>query len=306
MPSEAADNKTKPHGDEMFVPGHTACAGCGMVLALRQVLEAAHQAYGDNIIVVNATSCSEIISSAYPKTAWNCPYIHGAFENAAAIAAGVETALKAKGDEKTKVIVIAGDGGTFDIGFQALSGAMERGHRITFVCLDNEAYMNTGVQRSAATPYGAWTTTSPDGSKSIGNPFWKKPIADIMAAHKIPYVATASMGYIPDMQAKVKKALEKQPSFLHVYSVCPIGWKSESKDTVRLAKLAIDTGIWQQFEYEDGKFRRGMKSKGIPVGAYLRLQGRFKHLKDEDISAIQGHVEAVDKELSAREASAGR
>jgi pyruvate ferredoxin oxidoreductase beta subunit len=291
---------------EPFTSGHSACAGCGMVLALRQVVNAAQQVLGDNMIVVNATSCSEIISSAYPKTAWNCPYIHGAFENAAAIAAGVETALKAKGDDKTKVLVLAGDGGTFDIGFQALSGAMERGHQITFVCLDNEAYMNTGVQRSGATPYGAWTTTSPDGSKSIGNPIQKKPIAEIMAAHRIPYVATASMAFIPDLQAKVKKALQKQPSFLHVYSVCPIGWKSESKDTIKLAKMAIDTGIWQQFEYEDGVFKRGMKSKGVPVGEYLKLQGRFKHLKDEDIASIQKHVGDVEKELSAREACAGK
>jgi pyruvate ferredoxin oxidoreductase beta subunit len=292
--------------DAMFSAGHTACAGCGMVLALRHVLDTAYKESGGNLIVVNATSCSEIISSQYPKTAWKVPYIHGAFENAAAIAAGVETALRAKGDEKTKVLVIAGDGGTFDIGFQALSGAMERGHHITFVCLDNEAYMNTGVQRSAATPFGAWTTTSPDGTKSIGNPVWKKPIAEIMAAHKIPYVATASMAYIADLQAKVKKAVQKQPSFLHVYSVCPIGWKSESKDTIRLAKLAIDTGLWQQFEYEDGVFRRGMRPKGIPVGEYLKLQGRFKHLKDEDIASIQRHVEGVEKELSAREACAGK
>ncbi len=278
--------------DKLFTQGHTACAGCGMVLALRHVMEAAQELAGDDVIVVNGTSCSEIISSQYPRTAWRCPYIHGAFENAGAIASGIESALKAKGDDKTKVISISGDGGTFDIGLQSLSGALERGHKITFVCLDNEAYMNTGIQRSGATPFGAWTTTSPVGSKSIGNPVWKKPIAEIVAAHGIPYVATASMANIPDLRNKIKKALGKQPSFVHVYSACPIGWKSEGMDTIRIAKLAIDTGMWTQFEIEDGKFSLTEKSKGTPVGEYLKLQGRFKHLQEGDIKIIQDIVNA--------------
>jgi pyruvate ferredoxin oxidoreductase beta subunit len=265
------------------------------------VMLAAQEASGDNVIVVNGTSCSEIISSQYPRTAWRCPYIHTAFENAGAVASGIESALKAKGDTKTKVLSISGDGGTFDIGLQALSGALERGHRITFICLDNEAYMNTGVQRSGATPYGAWTTTSPDGSKSIGNPVWKKPLADIVAAHGIPYVATASMAYPLDIQKKVKKAMEKQPSFVHIYSVCPIGWKSESNETIKIAKLAIDSGIWNQFEIEDGIFNRGMRPKGVPVVEYLKTQKRFRHLKEEDIKLIQERVNEAQADLDRRE-----
>jgi pyruvate ferredoxin oxidoreductase beta subunit len=282
---------------DLFVPGHTACAGCGMVLALRHVMIAAQEAAGENVIVVNGTSCSEIISSQYPRKAWTCPYIHGAFENTAAIASGVETALSAKGDKKTKILSIAGDGGTFDIGLQALSGALERGHKVTYICLDNEAYMNTGVQRSGATPYGAWTTTSPNGAKSIGNAGWKKPLTEIIAAHRIPYVATASAAYPMDIEKKVKKALENQPSFVHIYTVCPIGWKSEGKDTIKIAKLAIDSGIWSMFEIENGILKRGMKSKNVPVAEYVKLQGRFKHLKEEDIKFIQDTVNQNQKEL---------
>jgi len=287
--------------ERLFTQGHTACAGCGMVLALRHVMEAAREVAGNDVIVVNGTSCSEIISSQYPRTAWTCPYIHGAFENAGAIASGIESALKAKGNEKTKVMSISGDGGTFDIGFQALSGALERGHKITFICLDNEAYMNTGIQRSGATPYGAWTTTSPVGTNSIGNPIWKKPIAEIAAAHGIPYVATASMAYVDDLKKKVKKALEKQPSFVHVYSACPIGWKSDGKNTITIGKLAVETGIWSQFEIEDGVFKLSMESKDTPVEEYLKLQGRFKHLGGKEITHIQETVDKIKEEMKERD-----
>jgi pyruvate ferredoxin oxidoreductase beta subunit len=273
------------------------CAGCGVAIAVHQVSRSSPK----NVIISCATSCLEVTTSAYPTTAWNVPWIHAAFETSASVASGVEAAVKRLGKD-WKVIGMAGDGGTFDIGIQALSGMLERGHKVTQICLDNEAYMNTGIQRSGGTPHAAWTTTSPPGKKTQGKEEWKKPLADIVAAHRIPYVASASIAYFPDLKTKVKKALEKQPSFLHIYSPCPTGWKSDISQSVAIAKLAVETGAWPLFEIEDGEFRITRKiPKRKPVQEYLKTQGRFKHLTPETIKDIQKHMNLYWKELEARE-----
>lgn len=282
---------------EFFSPGHRACQGCGEVLALRLLLKA----LGDNAVISNATGCMEIISSAYPHTAWMHPYIHVAFENTAAVASGVEAALKAlrrKGkisDRYVKSVGVAGDGGTADIGLQALSGAFERGHDMIYVCLDNEAYMNTGIQRSSQTPFMAATTTSPAGKVIPGQRTEKKNMPEIMVAHKAPYVATACPSYPLDLINKVIKAKNTEgPSYLHIFSVCPTGWRSPSHETVKLGRLAVETGIFPLYEVEKGKYRLTYEVvKRRPVEDYLKLQGRFRHLTPERIKEIQ---EKVDKE----------
>ena len=283
--------------EEPLAPGHRACQGCGEVLALRQVMKA----LGNNVIVVSATGCMEIISSPYPQSAWRVPWLHVAFENAAAVASGVEAAHKAmirKGrldDKNTTFLAIAGDGGTADIGIQALSGALERGHNFVYVCLDNEAYMNTGIQRSSSTPYGAGTTTSPPGKKSIGQQTWKKNMPAIAAAHDIPYVATGSPAYYVDLMNKAKKAsLVKGPAYLHVFSPCPTGWRCAVEDAVQTGRLVVQTKIFPLYEVIDGKYRLSRKiKKPKPVTAYFKLQRRFRHLTEEDIALIQ---ERVDRE----------
>jgi pyruvate ferredoxin oxidoreductase beta subunit len=282
---------------EPLAPGHRACQGCGEVLALRQVMKA----LGNNVIVVSATGCMEIISSPYPQSAWRVPWLHVAFENAAAVASGVEAAHKAmirKGkleDKNITFLAIAGDGGTADIGIQALSGALERGHNFVYVCLDNEAYMNTGIQRSSSTPYGAGTTTSPPGKKSIGQQTWKKNMPAIAAAHDIPYVATASPAYYIDLMNKAKKAsLVRGPAYLHLFSPCPTGWRCAVEDSVQTARLVVQTKIFPLYEVIDGKYRLSRKiKKPKPVTEYLKLQRRFRHLSEEDIALIQ---ERVDRE----------
>lgn len=283
--------------EEPLAPGHRACQGCGEVLALRQIMKA----LGNNVIVVSATGCMEIISSAYPQSAWRVPWLHVAFENAAAVASGVEAAHKAmirKGriaDKNTTFLAIAGDGGTADIGIQALSGALERGHNFVYVCLDNEAYMNTGIQRSSSTPYGAGTTTSPPGKKSIGQQTWKKNMPAIVAAHDIPYVATGSPAYYVDLMNKAKKAsLVKGPAYLHVFSPCPTGWRCAVEDAVQTGRLVVQTKIFPLYEVIDGKYRLSRKiKKPKPVTEYFKLQRRFRHLTEEDIAFIQ---ERVDRE----------
>ena len=283
--------------EEPLAPGHRACQGCGEVLALRQVMKA----LGNNVIVVSATGCMEIISSAYPQSAWRVPWLHVAFENAAAVASGVEAAHKAmirKGriaDNDTIFLAIAGDGGTADIGIQALSGALERGHNFVYVCLDNEAYMNTGIQRSSSTPYGAGTTTSPPGKESIGQQTWKKNMPAIAAAHDIPYVATGSPAYYVDLMNKAKKAsLVKGPAYLHVFSPCPTGWRCAVEDAVQTGRLVVQTKIFPLYEVIDGKYRLSRKiKKPKPVTEYFKLQRRFRHLTEEDIAFIQ---ERVDRE----------
>ena len=281
---------------EPFSRGHRACQGCGEVLALRLVAKAV----GEKLIAVSATGCMEIISSPYPQTAWNVPWIHVAFENAAAVASGVEAGRKAlirKGriaDPGAKIVAFAGDGGTADIGMQALSGALERGHDFTYVCLDNEAYMNTGIQRSSSTPYGASTTTSPSGSHSKGQMTWKKNMPMIAAAHNVPYVATASPAWHLDLMNKIRKAIAVPgPAYVHIYSPCPTGWRCGPETSIETARLVVQTRIFPLYEVIDGKFvlTRDIKNPK-PVEEYLKMQRRFRHLKPEDIEVIQKRVDA--------------
>ncbi len=279
---------------EHFAPGHRACMGCGEALAVRHVMKV----LGRNVIVANATGCLEIISSQIPQTSWEVPWIHTLFENTAAVASGIEAGIKTlirKGripDRKLKVIAMAGDGGTSDIGLQALSGALERGHDFLYICYDNEAYMNTGIQRSSSTPYGARTTTSPPGKKSIGQATWKKNMPAIVAAHNIPYVATACPSYPFDLMDKVKRAVEvKGPTYLHILSVCPTGWRSASDLTVRLGRLAVETGVFPLYEVVEGRYRLSMDLPRLrPIRDYFKGQGRFRHLGDEEIEMIQQRV----------------
>jgi pyruvate ferredoxin oxidoreductase beta subunit len=281
--------------EENFTPGHRACIGCGEALAIRQTFKALDR----NIIVVNATGCAEIFGGQFPNMAWQIPWIHTLFENTAAVASGVEAAYKAlrrKGANlpaNTKVVAIGGDGGTADIGLQALSGAMERGHDFTYICFDNEAYMNTGIQRSSSTPFGAQTTTSPPGKKSIGQFSWKKNMAEIAVAHNIPYVATATHGYPFDLMAKVAKAVATPgPAYINVLSVCPTGWRSPTDTINQLARLAVQTGVYPLYEVENGVYKMSIDLPELrPVKDYLKPQGRFRHLSDDSIAKIQARVD---------------
>ena len=279
---------------ENFAPGHRACIGCGEALAVRL----ACKAMGQNIIVANATGCMEIVASQFPYTSWRVPWIHTLFENTAAVASGIEAGLKVlmrKGRIATReinVVAIAGDGGTADIGLQALSGAMERGHDFLYLCFDNEAYMNTGIQRSSATPYGASTTTSPAGKVSIGQFSWKKDMPAIAVAHNIPYVATASPSYPIDLIEKVKKGLKvKGPAYVHILSVCPIGWRSAAELTVKIGRLAVETGVFPLYEVENGRYKMSFKpAKLRPLTDYTKLQRRFRHLSDDTLKQIEQRV----------------
>jgi pyruvate ferredoxin oxidoreductase beta subunit len=248
-------------------------------------------AAGANTIVVNNTGCLEVFSTKYPESSWGVPWVHSLFENAAAVASGVEAALKYLGKkDKINVIAQAGDGGTADIGLQALSGMLERGHDILYVCYDNEAYMNTGIQRSGLTPLGSNTSTSPSGSHSTGNPRHKKPLLEIANAHGITYAASASCAFVQDIQRKVKKALSlRGPKFIQVHVPCPLGWRHETNQTVLVAKLAIETGLFPLIEYENGVLTGKRQINPRPVEEYLKLQGRFKHLlkNPEEIRKIQ-------------------
>ena len=309
---------------EYWAPGHAACAGCGcaivMKLATKAFSEAMEEKYGDPdaFAIAHATGCMEVVSAVFPYTAWKAPWRHVAFENAAAAASGVDAAWKKLG-RKGKILVFGGDGGTADIGLQALSGMLERRHNAVYIMYDNEAYMNTGIQRSSSTPYGAWTTTSPPGTYSIGEDKPKKWVALIAAAHQVPYVATASVGNALDLVRKVKKAAAVDgPAFIQAHCTCPTGWKSPLEKGVELARLAIETGVWPLFEIENGDFhnikiqapgggakvkREGGKIVAItfkkPLEDYLRMQGRFKHLfkKPEAIAEMKEQIKAMWKVL---------
>ncbi len=285
----------KVSDDELFAKGHRACAGCGAAIAMRLILKAT----GRNVIISQSTGCMEVVSSQYPQTAWRVPWIHVAFENAAAVASGIEAAIKALGKKGIKVLAIGGDGGTVDIGLQALSGAVERGHDFTYICYDNEAYMNTGVQRSGATPYGASTTTSPPGALSIGNETPKKDMPSIMIAHRAKYVATACVSFPLDFMEKVRKAVStKGPAYIHVLTPCPIGWGFPSEKTIEIGRLAVDTGMWILYEAEDGNIRITYKpNRRKHVREYLKTQKRFKHLSEVEIEKIDRDIEKRWKEL---------
>ncbi|MEW6658192.1 MAG: thiamine pyrophosphate-dependent enzyme [Thermodesulfobacteriota bacterium] len=280
--------------EEYFTSGHRSCQGCGEALAVRWVCKA----IGKDAIIAHATGCMEIVSSGWPQTAWMHPWLHVAFENTSAVASGIESALKVlhrKGKLKgpmPKVVAMGGDGGTTDIGLQSLSGALERGHNFTYFCWDNEAYMNTGIQRSSSTPYGAMTTTSPPGKLSIGQHTQKKNMTAIAVAHGIPYVATASPSYLFDLYYKVRKAIETPgPAYVHVLSVCPTGWRSATDLSVRLGRLAVETGVFPLFEVVNGKYRLTVEvPKMRPVQDYLKPQGRFRHLREKERDFIQKHT----------------
>ncbi len=276
--------KEQVHKPERFVGGHRLCAGCGGAVAVRGVLRALKPE--DKAVITNATSCLEVSSFLYPYTAWKDSYIHSAFENAGATAGGVEAAyrvLKKKGkiDDTFKFIAFGGDGGTYDIGLQSLSGAMERGHDMVYVCYDNEAYMNTGIQRSSSTPRFADATTTPAGTVIPGKPQNKKDLTAIIAAHNIPYVAqTTFIGNFKDLHEKAEKAIyTKGPAFLNIMSPCPRGWRYESEDLAEICKLAVDTCVWPLFEVEYGVWKLNYEpKKKLPVEEYLKKQGRFRHL----------------------------
>jgi pyruvate ferredoxin oxidoreductase beta subunit len=280
--------------EEFAVPGHRACQGCAEILALRMALKI----FGRDTIIAMATGCMEIVSTPLPLTDWKLPWIHVAFENAAAVASGIEGALKIlmeKGRMARKtinIVAIGGDGGTTDIGLQALSGAFERGTNFTYICVDNEAYMNTGIQRSSSTPFGAATTTSPPGKKSIGQHTWKKNMPKIAAAHYVPYVATACPSYPFDLFEKIKKAKMVQgPSYIHVLSVCPTGWRIPSDLSIRYGRLAVETGVFPLYEIENGRYRLTYDPEPLKhVVDYMSGQGRYKHLTVRTIAEIQKRV----------------
>jgi len=276
---------------ELFAPGHRACAGCGEALGIRHTIKAA----GENTIVVSATGCMEVISTPYPETAWKVPWIHAAFENNSAVASGIDASLKKQGKrDETNLLVVGGDGSTFDIGFGALSGAIERGHKFTYVCTDNEAYMNTGIQRSGASFPFSSTTTAPAGKKVHGKMDPKKPLPLIVAAHGSGYVATASIANLIDLNRKVKEALTRDGvSFVHVYSPCPRGWYHASDSALEIARLAIDTRVFPLYEIDNGvlKFTQKIeKEKAKPLEEYTKTQRRFKHLDEEDMKKLKEYV----------------
>ena len=268
---------------ERFVGGHRLCAGCGAGITVRAVLRALDE--NDKAVVTNATGCLEVSSYMYPYTAYTDSYIHCAFENAAATCGGVEAAynvLKKKGkiDDTFKFITFGGDGGTYDIGFQSLSGAMERGHDMVYVCYDNEAYMNTGIQRSSSTPRFADATTTPIGSQSYGKKQNKKDLSEILAAHNIPYVAqTTFMSNFRDLHEKAHRAIYTEgAAFLNVLSPCPRGWRFQAQDMAEICRLAVDTCVWPMYEVVEGEWRLTyMPKKKLPVEEFMAKQGRFKH-----------------------------
>jgi pyruvate ferredoxin oxidoreductase beta subunit len=287
--AELRENQPRFQG---FVGGHRACVGCGQALAARLVTESA----GPDVAVANATGCLEVFSTAWPDSAWRVPWMHSLFENAGAIASGMEAAFKARG-LSTKVLAFAGDGGTFDIGFQSLSGMIERNHNVLYVCYDNEAYMNTGVQRSSSTPHAASTTTSPAGRERLGKRHMKKDILQIVAAHHMPYAATASVAYPSDLRKKVRRAMEIEGStFLLVHSPCPLGWRHDGAKSIEVARLAVTTGLVPIIELERGALIGAMPIRDQrPVVDYLHAQGRFQHLFADTAEAREEleHIQAL-------------
>ncbi|PLX37700.1 MAG: pyruvate ferredoxin oxidoreductase [Hyphomicrobiales bacterium] len=280
--------------------GHRACQGCGEALGARYALDAAMQAAGGKLIAVNATGCLEVFTTPYPETSWQIPWLHSLFGNAPAVATGVAAALRVKGKSDARVVAQGGDGGTVDIGFGCLSGMFERNDDVLYICYDNEAYMNTGVQRSSATPPAARTATTPAVGDHPGNVFGTgKNVPLIAMAHNIPYVATASVAELHDLEEKVTKAMSMRGArYLHIMVPCPLGWGSASHDTVRLARLAIETGLFPLFEAEHGAVVKTHKiRRKIPVEDYLKPQKRFAHLfkgdgDAESIARIQRMADA--------------
>jgi len=283
-------------------PGHRLCPGCTLGTIARNVLSVTE----DPVIAVSSTGCFEICTGAFPYTAWQIPWIHSLFENAASVAAGLDAlkqAWRRKGlldseQEKIKIVVFAGDGASYDIGFQWISGAFERGHDLVYVCTDNEGYMNTGYQRSSATPWGGHTSTTPIGSHSDGKAQNRKNLTQIFAAHDIPYVAQASPSHMADLVRKAHKAFEiKGPAFLNILSSCPTNWKFPTKQAIEILKVAVETNFWPLYEVEKGKYKLNFQNRNKKdIKEFLSMQRRFKHLlKDE--KKVQQIQEEVDREF---------
>lgn len=286
-------NPEKARAAEVMRSGHTGCPGCGHAIGMRLVL----QALGNRAVVVVVPSCVAVLSGPYPNACFNVPMFHSAFEIAAPTAAGISAALKIQGKSDIPVLAFAGDGGTFDIGLQSLSGAADRNEDFIYVCMDNEAYMNTGIQVSSSTPQFAWTGTSPKG-----NTRRKKQIMEIMAAHRIPYAATACIGFPEDLMRKVKRAKEiRGTRFLHLLSPCPTGWKMAENMAPTSAAAAVETNIFPLYEIVEGtEYTINHIPKGLPVETYLSLQGRYKHLGQVEIRTIQAETDRAWKELQRR------
>jgi len=294
--------KTISQNPQLLTGGHRMCPGCGIGVIVRQILNATT----DPVVVANATGCLEICTSAYPQTAWKTPWIHSLFENTAAVASGIDAARQAftrknrltDFQKKMKIVAFAGDGGTYDIGLQALSGAVERGHNFMFVCLDNEGYMNTGYQRSSASPLGAATSTSPVGSKISGKQTKRKNITEILAAHQIPYVAQASPHNYIDLMTKAHKAFETEgPAFLNVFSPCPTNWKSDPAAGLTIAQSAVETNFWPLFEVENGTYRINFHpKKQEPIEKFLRGQKRFRHLLEPKNKILKNQLQITVNE----------
>ena len=281
--------------------GHSLCQGCGVPIVVRTVLNT----LTSPVVVVNATGCLEVATTRFPTTAWNVPWIHVAFENAAAVASGVESAQRAlrrrhalPSDEDVAVVVFAGDGGTYDIGLQALSGALERGHRFLFVCYDNEGYMNTGIQRSGATPFGASTTTSPSGLESFGKAQQRKDMTAIAIAHHVPYVGQAAASHWHDLSQKVERAAAADgPAFLNVLTNCPLGWGHEPRLGVQVLDAAVNSCFWPLYEVVDGTYRVTCEPEEIvPIEEWLRPQARFAHLLRSENAQI---VEEIQRRVTS-------
>ena len=285
---------------ERLAPGHRLCAGCGASIIVRQVLAA----IDEPVVIANATGCLEVGTTIYPYTAWRVPWIHNAFENAASTISGVEAAYRSlvrQGklpEQDVKFLAFAGDGGTYDIGLQALSGAVERGHQFLYICYDNGAYMNTGIQRSSATPRGAHTTTSPAGKVIPGKQQFRKDLTAIMAAHNIPYVSQAAPSQWRDLMKKTRKAVNcGGPAFMNVLASCNRGWRHATEDAIEITQLAVDVCYWPLFEVENGEWRLTYKPKEkIQVVEWLKRQGRFRHLfRPENQYVIDELQEEVDR-----------
>ena len=283
-------SKVRLETDTLVSHGVSTCAGCGLELAVRHILDV----LGDDTVIVIPPGCAALFSGFGEETALRIPGIQGNLENAAALAAGIRAGFDVQGREGITVLALAGDGATVDIGLQSLSGVFERGDRVLYVCYDNEAYMNTGIQGSGSTPLGARTTTTP-----VGKDRPRKDMIAIAAAHRMPFVASASVGYIKDLRKKVKKAQEAAgPSYVHVHTPCPTGWFYDPARTIEVARLAVQTGVWPLYEIEDGRRRITVSvSRLRPVAEYLRLQGRFDHLDEGDFEEIQGQVTASYQSL---------
>ncbi|HIQ03827.1 MAG TPA: pyruvate synthase subunit beta [Desulfurococcales archaeon] len=284
--------KNLPKEEILLQPGHAACPGCPIGIGLRIV----GKVLGKRTVIVVPACCTSIIQGPYPYSAIKVPLVNVIFAASAAVASGIASAFEAMGVRDVNVVVWAGDGGTADIGLQALSGAAERNDNIIYICYDNEAYMNTGIQRSSSTPYKAWTTTTVTGKQEF-----KKNVPAIVAQHRIPYVATASIGYPLDFAEKLQKASKiKGFKYIHLLAPCPVGWRFDPSLTIEVGKLAVLTGLWPLYEVENGVFRLtsislGLldKSRRVPVEKYLRLQGRFKHITDEDIKVYEEYVDQL-------------